>query len=877
MKLVTAIVKPHRVDEVKEALREIGVNGLTMTDVEGFGRQRGHTEVYRGAEYQVDFVPKVKVEVVVDDAEVQGVVDAIVKAARTGQDRRRQALGHRGRPRDPDPHRRDGPRRALALAWATRPIPSTPCRPSSPRSTRLRARSPRACGRRAGGPTCSTTPSELFGAPAPRPARRSRRSAATGGDCSSRVRHRPAARCTTGSTRTRSLGSPTPSSIRCGTPGSRSGTRCARPQESAAARRAPRRRHRDARRAAARRRRGPRRGRRRAGSTSVRAARSAGVRARPSATTPRARAERFGSAAHLLEPELKEGAGGLRDVASLGWLEPRSARRSRRRGCSRGRGARRARTPPRSSSCASAARCTSRPASAPTAWSLEQQPAVAAGMGFDGRAPARRDRRADAGPVRARARGRVRRSAAVDRRLARGGPAPAPRPRRPRPASLEALARPRPRPAGSPSAALLDAIAAARAPRRRRVDAEVRDGVPRDSCARGDRACGARGPRPRSACCRASSRSGPTSAAGRSGTRTTGSRSTRISSRARAMAPMLGGEAASRRPGRGRGRRRRSPTPTRCCSARSCTTSGRSARATTCRSARDVAATTARRDGGRRAPTRDLALVHGRGAPPAARHGHPPRPHRRGPDPRRRGDGRHARAARRALPAGEGRRAARRARRRGRRGARPSSASSSRRSQRVFERGEMGEELAERLDRPDRARPRPAGRTSPTREVDRFVLRMPRGYFLAVEPAQAARHYATIAPPLGANEVRSVPPRRRAGRHLRAARRRARPPGPAVVDRRRARARRDVDPHRAGVHHRGRRRGRPVRGRGRVRTRDHRGALARVPRRSLRTRGRGLDLARAPGGRRSAATTRRPRCRAGHGRGRQRRVATSPR
>ena len=85
MKLVTAIVKPHRVDEVKEALRDLGVNGLTTTDVEGFGRQRGHTEVYRGAEYQVDFVPKVKLEVLVPDGEVQGVVDAIVKTARTGK------------------------------------------------------------------------------------------------------------------------------------------------------------------------------------------------------------------------------------------------------------------------------------------------------------------------------------------------------------------------------------------------------------------------------------------------------------------------------------------------------------------------------------------------------------------------------------------------------------------------------------------------------------------------------------------------------------------------------------------------------------------------------------------------------------------------
>jgi nitrogen regulatory protein P-II 1 len=85
MKLVVAVVKPHKLDEVKEALRDVGVQGLTTSDVEGFGRQRGHTEVYRGAEYQVDFVPKVKVEVLVDDADAQGVVDAITKAARTGK------------------------------------------------------------------------------------------------------------------------------------------------------------------------------------------------------------------------------------------------------------------------------------------------------------------------------------------------------------------------------------------------------------------------------------------------------------------------------------------------------------------------------------------------------------------------------------------------------------------------------------------------------------------------------------------------------------------------------------------------------------------------------------------------------------------------
>ncbi|HEX2030809.1 MAG TPA: P-II family nitrogen regulator [Actinomycetota bacterium] len=85
MKLVMAVIKPFKLDEVKEALRAVGVNGLTVTEAQGFGRQRGHTEVYRGAEYQVDFVPKVKIEVVAEDDQVQGIVDAILKAARTGK------------------------------------------------------------------------------------------------------------------------------------------------------------------------------------------------------------------------------------------------------------------------------------------------------------------------------------------------------------------------------------------------------------------------------------------------------------------------------------------------------------------------------------------------------------------------------------------------------------------------------------------------------------------------------------------------------------------------------------------------------------------------------------------------------------------------
>ena len=85
MKLITAIVKPFKLDDVKNALELIGIAGLTVSEVQGFGRQRGHTEVYRGAEYQVDFVPKVKVEVVVAEEDAQGVIDAIEKAARTGK------------------------------------------------------------------------------------------------------------------------------------------------------------------------------------------------------------------------------------------------------------------------------------------------------------------------------------------------------------------------------------------------------------------------------------------------------------------------------------------------------------------------------------------------------------------------------------------------------------------------------------------------------------------------------------------------------------------------------------------------------------------------------------------------------------------------
>jgi nitrogen regulatory protein P-II 1 len=85
MKLVTAIIKPFVLEDVKGALEQIGVLGMTVSEVQGYGRQKGHTEVYRGAEYSVDFVPKVRIEVVADDAQADKVVDAVVEAARTGK------------------------------------------------------------------------------------------------------------------------------------------------------------------------------------------------------------------------------------------------------------------------------------------------------------------------------------------------------------------------------------------------------------------------------------------------------------------------------------------------------------------------------------------------------------------------------------------------------------------------------------------------------------------------------------------------------------------------------------------------------------------------------------------------------------------------
>ncbi|WP_260957182.1 P-II family nitrogen regulator [Pseudomonas citri] len=85
MKLVTAIIKPFKLDDVRESLSEIGVQGITVTEVKGFGRQKGHTELYRGAEYVVDFLPKVKIDVAIDDKDLDQVIEAITKAANTGK------------------------------------------------------------------------------------------------------------------------------------------------------------------------------------------------------------------------------------------------------------------------------------------------------------------------------------------------------------------------------------------------------------------------------------------------------------------------------------------------------------------------------------------------------------------------------------------------------------------------------------------------------------------------------------------------------------------------------------------------------------------------------------------------------------------------
>ena len=118
MKKIEAIIKPFKLDEVKEALQEVGIQGLSVIEAKGFGRQKGHTELYRGAEYVVDFLPKVKIEVVLADEQVDAGHRGDHQRRQDRQDRRRQDLRPARRAGDPHPHRRRGQRRALTSAPA---------------------------------------------------------------------------------------------------------------------------------------------------------------------------------------------------------------------------------------------------------------------------------------------------------------------------------------------------------------------------------------------------------------------------------------------------------------------------------------------------------------------------------------------------------------------------------------------------------------------------------------------------------------------------------------------------------------------------------------------------------------------------------------
>ena len=305
-----------------------------------------------------------------------------------------------------------------------------------------------------------------------------------------------------------------------------------------------------------------------------------------------------------------------------------------------------------------------------------------------------------------------------------------------------------------------------------------------------------------------------------------------------------------------RRRSRRSPSATRCCSARSCTTSARTARAGTSASARGSPREVARRDGRAAAPARELAHFMVGRAPAAAGHGHASRPHRRRPDPGRGGDGRNAGAARRAVPAGDRRRRRRPVRPRGRRGGGPSCASSWRRCSACSTAARWGRRW--RSGSPTGSSEcATSSPPSPHDEVERFVLRMPRGYFLSVEP--------------GAGRAALRDDRAAARAPTRSGRRPSTAPGPArtscsssAADRPGllswiagcALARRALDPHRAGVHDR-RRRGRRTcsRSRGRSSRRSARSDGASSATCSAR-RSR-VGSRSSTGWRRSAATTRR--------------------
>ncbi len=114
MKVVMAIIKPFKLDDVRDALTKVGVQGLTVTEVKGYGRQKGHTEIYRGAEYAVSFLPKIKIEIACPSSQVDKVIDTITRGGQNRTDRRRQDFRVRSRPRGADPHRRNRRCRAVA-------------------------------------------------------------------------------------------------------------------------------------------------------------------------------------------------------------------------------------------------------------------------------------------------------------------------------------------------------------------------------------------------------------------------------------------------------------------------------------------------------------------------------------------------------------------------------------------------------------------------------------------------------------------------------------------------------------------------------------------------------------------------------------------
>ena len=227
MKKIEAIIKPHKLDDVKEALHALGVTGLTAYEVKGFGRQKGHTEIYRGAEYTVDFVPKVKIEVVVDDELAPKVERRHRRGGPHRQDRRRQGVHVRLRGRGAHPHRRARPGRAVDSAVRHRTLAAA-CR-SRLLASRAALLAEATAGRRGRSPHSPTRPSP-HSRRRPRRARRaagrSSRSAATGRAASCPA---PTSTCSCSPTAAppRSSRSPRRCSTRCGTPACRSGTRCA--------------------------------------------------------------------------------------------------------------------------------------------------------------------------------------------------------------------------------------------------------------------------------------------------------------------------------------------------------------------------------------------------------------------------------------------------------------------------------------------------------------------------------------------------------------------------------------------------------------------------------------------------------------------------